>query len=233
MDENGTIYYEDDIKDVLETITRKDRRGDYLSADFIYDILTVGGWQYFDYSPDFNSRNAKLEMEDIEGIDNLLNELGFTLDDLENAWDGDSEAEEKLNSLGMDNIARDEIENYYQDASRYGAEREAINDIQKGLAGYFPYDIDYDKGKMKIYFDMNKIEDLFNSDSYDDYEGFMSSYLDYYEHGGVTLNEPRYGWYGFDKEYFKSEVEALLKRLIRDKAKRDEVVESPGQQKLM
>jgi len=232
MDENGTIYYEDDIKDVLETIKGEGRR-DYLSVDFIYNILTGEGWQHFDYSPDFDSGDAKLEMKDIEGIDNLLSELGFTLDDLENAWDGDSEAEEKLDSLGMDDIARDEIENYYRNASIYGTEQEAIDDIQKGLADYFPYDIDYDKGKMKIYFDMSKIEDLFNSDSYDDYEGFMSSYLDYYENGGVKLNEPRYGWYGFDKEYFKSEVEALLKRLIRDKAKRDEVVESPGQQKLM
>lgn len=233
MDENGTIYYEDDIKDVLETIKGEDRRGDYLPVDFIYNILTGEGWQYFDYSPDFNSRDAKLEMKDIEGIDNLLNELGFTLDDLEEAWDGDSEAEEKLDSLGMDDIARDEIKDYYQNASRFGTEQEAVNDIKKDLSNYFPYDIDYDKGKMKIYFDMNKIEDLFKSGSYDDYEGFISSYLDYYENGGVKLNEPYYGWDGFDEEYFKSEVEALLKRLIRDKAKRDEVVESPGQQKLM
>ena len=232
MDENGTIYYEDDIKDVLETIKGEDRRGDYLSVDFIYSILTGEGWQYFDYSPDFDSRDAKLEMKDIEGIDNLLNELGFTLDDLEEAWDGDSEAEEKLDSLGMDDIARDEIKNYYQDASRFGAEQEAVEGIEKDLSNYFPYDIDYDKGKMKIYFDMRRIEELFNEDGYDDYEGFMSSYLDYYENGGVKLNEPYSGWYGFDKEYFKSEVEGLLERLIRDKAKRTEV-ESPRQQKLM
>lgn len=237
-----------DLDDFLESVTTEGNRGEGLSSKFMSELLTTGeGFESSDYS--FNSRDAKLEIE-IPEIESVMSQIDENLkpQTFEDAWDGDGEALEYLDNLGIDEDTLQEMKWAYTDAWSSGSMQEAEKDILSEIkSNFFDFEIyDFNKALVKLG-DIKTVLDSYRNivDSetgggdnleynLDDYNFIACWVAEHNSDELIKIYEPHYGWSGFDKELFQSEVLRTLNFILknRDRLAHQNIDNANGQQHL-
>ena len=117
---------------------------------------------------------------------------------------------------GFDDIEEmlDEISSSARNAKTSGTESEAYNTIMNTIKDDFP-DIVREDDNFIFHFTLDDIKDTidyFGSYSDMEYDGFLTSYVKSRNRGDmIRISEPRYGFDGFDEEYFADETLSAVK----------------------
>ena len=211
--EDGRIFYTDKLEDTLEAIM--DSNSD-ISASTVAAILLGDSFQYFwDVDYPFNSRDSKLEMDNMPELKTRLDRLGITTTDIEEAFDGSEEALSKLEGAGISEDDLEDIRIAYSGAYSSGAEGEAVEYIEKAISSVFS---DFslrewggdDKLKLNLG-NINNVKDVLGGDNYDSDYYFMTNYVRYYnDDEPISISEPYYGFSDFDKDYFKDRLLEII-----------------------
>jgi hypothetical protein len=216
--QDGWLIYENRLDSFLEKVVTSGGRGDYLSEETIYEILS-GENNFFQDSEHYESDNFIYKFESIPNIEEYLKSKNLSIDLIKKIMGEDFEDEDlqaymeanNKEEIDLEGI-RQELVYAYTDAREMGSEQEAYGDIKSSLESIFhKFDIS-NFPKMSIGIKLGEIKDIVTDNDYDVYnEEFLETYTNYMNNGDlVEIQEPQYGWSGFDEESFISRVKEII-----------------------
>lgn len=221
----GCIYVDDLINNGIEFSSYNNNS---ISQDTLHSILYGESW--IDYNEDDYEFNWKNDFDEFNSILKNAN-IPLTMEDIYNMYNEDYintlpiDLQQSLSQIidKFDNSYNESIWMAYDNCIIYGTEKEAYKDCINQITNWYPFLTNEREWSnnlpnglcLKFNIDLSDIKNyLNNNEEYNNFwEYWNEKYHDYYDNK-LVISQPYYGWYGFDDEIWKENIQQAAQQVI-------------------